>query len=353
MKKKKSMALQTKCEKKEKELAEVLQDQESRNTVLEQQKDQLCTAQKSVETLLTEKVDLLSMVDRLKSLVSSKDEEVLLLADSKLSLQVLLSGAQNRVVKLQDALAKEKEVSKSCLRQKEIELNSLKTEVAELGDQLRLASEAKIELDLLCASNEESMKLLQAENVRLQLLHRATEEDLVAAKRRGDKYKEVCREIETRKGELEERLRELSKLAKQDAVQVEYLTTQLSEMKEQMDRWRSKCEAIESAWAQFQDVVETYELEVRVLEQQKQATQSEVEKLTEAVTKSLGHQNHRQKISYLRRILEERSHYKQELALKQAIIEGLEKKICKLDKQNSVVVLPKPPLKENVEPSVV
>ncbi|KAH6943873.1 hypothetical protein HPB50_000204 [Hyalomma asiaticum] len=135
---------------------------------------------------------------------------------------------------------------------------------------------------------------------------------LRAASHRADKYKCVCSELDRQKRELCDQLKQVSEeLTQVKDEQVSNLNEQLNSMAADAERWKASFEALQMRVAPFQEQLELYEMEKKLLEKRNEATESELSKLHKKVSEVMGHQNHRQKIHYLSNLLKERHEFKQ------------------------------------------
>ncbi|XP_065280617.1 hyaluronan mediated motility receptor-like isoform X2 [Dermacentor albipictus] len=208
---------------------------------------------------------------------------------------------------------------------------------------------------------KEKAEVLSCENRRRDEELTNCTQQLEAAVLRADKYKCVCSELDRQRRELRDQLKQLSEeLAQVKDEQMNNLTEQLNSMAAEAERWKASFEALQMRVSPFQEQLELYELEKQLLERRNEATESELAKLHGKVSEMMGHQNHKQKIRYLSKLLKERDEYKKELyALRQKTLKQT-KEIARLEVQLSQKlkqgqkslfdqsakenVLPKPPM---------
>ncbi|XP_075524668.1 uncharacterized protein LOC142557013 isoform X1 [Dermacentor variabilis] len=208
---------------------------------------------------------------------------------------------------------------------------------------------------------KEKAEVLSCENRRRDEELTNCTQQLEAAVLRADKYKCVCSELDRQRRELRDQLKQLSEeLAQVKDEQVNNLTEQLNSMAADAERWKASFEALQIRVSPFQEQLELYELEKQLLERRNEATESELSKLHGKVSEMMGHQNHKQKIRYLSKLLKERDEYKKELyTLRQKTLKQT-KEIARLEVQLSQKlkqgqkslfdqsakenVLPKPPM---------
>ncbi|CAN7991745.1 unnamed protein product, partial [Ixodes hexagonus] len=74
-------------------------------------------------------------------------------------------------------------------------------------------------------------------------------------------------------------------------------------------RWRCNYELLLARVAPFQEQLELYEIEKNLLEQKNQTTEARLSELNKTFSQIMGHQNHKQKIHYLSKVMDERKQY--------------------------------------------
>ncbi|XP_049511900.1 hyaluronan mediated motility receptor-like isoform X4 [Dermacentor silvarum] len=338
--------------------------------------------------------------DMLKELVDFGDILTL-----KTSLEERLASALVEVDSLHSSnkeFAKKTSALEDANRVAQDNISELLKEKKQLEESIQSCHEIRngIEVKLSDATRnlniwKEKAEVLSCENRRRDEELADCAQQLKAAVLRADKYKCVCSELDRQKRELRDQLKQLSEELTQvkdemqvaaefyemmvsrlswwlslehflssnwdiHARQVNNLTEQLNSTAADAERWKTSFEALQMRVSPFQEQLELYELEKQLLERRNEATESELSKLHEKVSKMMGHQNHKQKIRYLSNLLKERDDFKKELyTLRQKTLKQT-KEIVRLELQLSQKlkqgqkglfdhsakenVLPKPPM---------
>ncbi|XP_039631708.1 hyaluronan mediated motility receptor [Polypterus senegalus] len=87
----------------------------------------------------------------------------------------------------------------------------------------------------------------------------------------------------------------------------------LSELQNEREKWKTRYEELYSKVKPFQQQLDAFEAERKALLNENGAAQEEMNKLSDAYAKLLGHQNQKQKIKHVVKLKEENLHLKQEI----------------------------------------
>ncbi|NWR57074.1 HMMR protein, partial [Bucorvus abyssinicus] len=108
-----------------------------------------------------------------------------------------------------------------------------------------------------------------------------------------------------------------------------------SSLKEELKTWRNLYEDLHNKTKPFQQQLDAFEAEKNALLNEHGAAQEELNKLSDAYAKLLGHQNQKQKIKHVMKLKEENTHLKQEVSKLRALLakekqssRDLQEKLC-------------------------
>ncbi|NXI73124.1 HMMR protein, partial [Anseranas semipalmata] len=192
-----------------------------------------------------------------------------------------------------------------------LENTSLQEQVADLKkinqDNLQLLQEAEYTKD---KAKEECARMLLEAQTKLALkeaeAERTKESCLAQMTKLQEKMKEQTEDL-NRKLEVERSRKTIN----------EDVT---SSLKEEIKTWRNLYEDLHKKTKPFQQQLDAFEAEKNALLNEHGATQEELNKLSDAYVKLLGHQNQKQKIKHVMKLKEENTHLKQDVSKLRALL---------------------------------
>ncbi|NXG78206.1 HMMR protein, partial [Baryphthengus martii] len=196
------------------------------------------------------------------------------------------------------------------IRNLKLENTSLREEVANLKktseDNLQLLQEAEYTKN---KAKEECARMILEVQTKLALKEAETE-----------RTKESCLAQVTK---LEEKLEKQTEDLKTFEVERARKTVNddvMSSLKEEIKTWRNLYEDLYNKTKPFQQQLDAYEAEKNALLNEHGAAQEELNKLSDAYAKLLGHQNQKQKIKHVMKLKEENTHLKQNVSKLRALL---------------------------------
>ncbi|OXB80927.1 UNVERIFIED_CONTAM: hypothetical protein H355_006010 [Colinus virginianus] len=192
-----------------------------------------------------------------------------------------------------------------------LENSSLQEQVADLKktceDNLQLLREAEYTKN---KAEEEFARMILDAQTKLALKEAEAE-----------RTKESCLIQVT---ELQEKLEELTEELKKKSV-VEQSRKAVDEdvtssLKEEIKTWRHLYEELHNKTKPFQQQLDAFEAEKNALLNEHGAAQEELNKLSEAYAKLLGHQNQKQKIKHVMKLKEDNTHLQQDISKLRALL---------------------------------
>ncbi|NXY86566.1 HMMR protein, partial [Alcedo cyanopectus] len=366
---------------KEKELSETRGKILSMNAEIEDLKEENGLKEQEHQKLLQKHEEVVSQLQQAEESSKSVHQKLLEFQDEVTSerrlLEEELNGAMKELNKLHakekkaDTLVKrlEQEIKSQALElaQMETKLKGKNAELEKISDMhssavLQIQEEHGTVLQQLRerVAELESYKKTTAEEIsHLQLENKSLQEEISNQKRIGQDNLQLLQEAECRKNEAKEecarmllevqtklalkeaeteRLRESylaqvtelqEQLEKQteelEELQVERLRENtnedfMSNLKEEIKTWRNLYEELHNKTKPFQQQLDAYEAEKNALLNEHGAAQEELNKLSDAYAKLLGHQNQKQKIKHVMKLKEENTHLKQDVSKLRALL---------------------------------
>ncbi|NXL66584.1 HMMR protein, partial [Chordeiles acutipennis] len=192
-----------------------------------------------------------------------------------------------------------------------LENTSLQEEVANLKkigqDNLQLLQEAEHTKN---KAKEECARMLLEVQTKLALKEAETE-----------RTKESCLAQMTKLQEkLEEQTEDLRRKLEVERSRKIVNEDVTSSLKEEIKTWRNLYEDLHNKTKPFQQQLDAFEAEKNVLLNEHGAAQEELNKLSDAYAKLLGHQNQKQKIKHVMKLKEENTHLKQDVSKLRALL---------------------------------
>ncbi|NXO40149.1 HMMR protein, partial [Locustella ochotensis] len=192
-----------------------------------------------------------------------------------------------------------------------MESTSLREEVANLKkvgqENLQLLQEAE---DIKNKANEECARMLLEVQTKLALKEAETE-----------KTKESCLAQMTKLQEqLEEQTEDLKRELEAERSRKSVSEDVTSSLEKEIKTWRKLYEDLHNKVKPFQQQLDAFEAEKNMLLEEHGAAQEELNKLSDAYAKLLGHQNMKQKIKHVMKLKEDNAHLKQDVSKLRALL---------------------------------
>ncbi|KFV75366.1 Hyaluronan mediated motility receptor, partial [Struthio camelus australis] len=344
-----------------------------KKTLLEEQEHQ---------NLLQKQEEILSQLQQERESSASMHQKLLEfqeeVTNERLLLEEELKGAMNELDKLH---AKEKKAEK-LVRRLEQEIKSRAFELAQMEEKLKgknaeleriseMHSSAVLQIqeehsNTLCklgktiAEFESYKKTIGEEITSLKLQNTSLQEEVANLKKIGKDNLQLLQEAEYTKNKAKEEcarmlleaqtklalkeaeiertkescLAQMTKLQEKMEVQTADLRKSLeversrkninedvtSSLKEEIKSWRTLYEDLHNKAKPFQQQLDAFEAEKNALLNEHGAAQEELNKLSDAYAKLLGHQNQKQKIKHVMKLKEENTHLKQDVSKLRALL---------------------------------
>lgn len=192
-----------------------------------------------------------------------------------------------------------------------LENTSLREEVASLKkvgqENLQLLQEAEYNKN---KANEECARMLLEVQTKLALKEAETE-----------RTKESCLAQMTKLQEkLEEQTEDLKRELEAERSRKTISEDVTSSLKEEIKTWCKLYEDLRNKVKPFQQQLDAFEAEKNALLEEHGAAQEELNKLSDAYAKLLGHQNMKQKIKHVMKLKEDNTHLKQDVSKLRALL---------------------------------
>ncbi|KFU92858.1 Hyaluronan mediated motility receptor, partial [Chaetura pelagica] len=367
---------------KEKELSESRGKFLSMNAELDDLKKRISLEEQKHQTLLQKHEEMVSQLQQEKESSASMNQKLQEFQDEVTRERHFLEEELNDTMnELNQLHAKEKKAEKLVKRLEQeiksqaLELQQMEEELkgknAELEQIKEMHSNAVLQIqeqhsNTLCklgetvAEFERYKKTISEEIHSLKLEKTSLQEEVANLKKTGEdnlkllqeaehtknKAKEECArmllELQTKLALKEaeiERTKEsyfaqVTKLQEELEEQTEHLKRELkversrktidedvtSSLKEEIKTWRNLYEDLHNKAKPFQQQLDAFEAEKNALLNEHGAAQEELNKLSDAYAKLLGHQNQKQKIKHVMKLKEENTHLKQDVSKLRALL---------------------------------
>nr|XP_009688584.1 PREDICTED: hyaluronan mediated motility receptor [Struthio camelus australis] len=293
-----------------------------KKTLLEEQEHQ---------NLLQKQEEILSQLQQERESSASMHQKLLEfqeeVTNERLLLEEELKGAMNELDKLH---AKEKKAEK-LVRRLEQEIKSRAFELAQMEEKLKgknaeleriseMHSSAVLQIqeehsNTLCklgktiAEFESYKKTIGEEITSLKLQNTSLQEEVANLKKIGKDNLQLLQEAEYTKNK-----------AKEECARKNINEDVTSSLKEEIKSWRTLYEDLHNKAKPFQQQLDAFEAEKNALLNEHGAAQEELNKLSDAYAKLLGHQNQKQKIKHVMKLKEENTHLKQDVSKLRALL---------------------------------
>ncbi|NXC99952.1 HMMR protein, partial [Certhia familiaris] len=188
-----------------------------------------------------------------------------------------------------------------------LENTSLRDEVSNLKkagqENLQLLQEAEYTKN---QANEECARMLLEVQTKLALKEAETE-----------RTKESCLAQVTK---LQEQIEDLKRQLEAERSRKTVSEDVTSSLKKEIKTWRKLYEDLHNKVKPFQQQLDAFEAEKNALLEEHGAAQEELNKLSDAYAKLLGHQNMKQKIKHVMKLKEDNGHLKQDVSKLRALL---------------------------------
>ncbi|NXI39513.1 HMMR protein, partial [Galbula dea] len=220
----------------------------------------------------------------------------------------------NTLCKLEKTVAEFKSYKKAIAEEicsLKLENTSLKEEVANLRkigqDNLQLLQEAEYTKNKV---KEEYARMLSEVQTKLAL------KEAEAERTRESFLAQIAKLEEKLEEQTEDLKRELEVERSRKAINEDMA----SSLREEIKMWCNRYEELHNKTKPFQEQLDAFEAEKNALLNEHGAAQEELNKLSDAYAKLLGHQNQKQKIKHVMKLKEENTHLKQDVSKLRALL---------------------------------
>ncbi|XP_068816079.1 hyaluronan mediated motility receptor isoform X2 [Struthio camelus] len=316
---------------KEKESSESRGEHLSMIAEIEDLKKKTLLEEQEHQNLLQKQEEILSQLQQERESSASMHQKLLEfqeeVTNERLLLEEELKGAMNELDKLH---AKEKKAEK-LVRRLEQEIKSRAFELAQMEEKLKgknaeleriseMHSSAVLQIqeehsNTLCklgktiAEFESYKKTIGEEITSLKLQNTSLQEEVANLKKIGKDNLQLLQEAEYTKNK-----------AKEECARKNINEDVTSSLKEEIKSWRTLYEDLHNKAKPFQQQLDAFEAEKNALLNEHGAAQEELNKLSDAYAKLLGHQNQKQKIKHVMKLKEENTHLKQDVSKLRALL---------------------------------
>uniref|UniRef100_A0A663MTA9 Hyaluronan mediated motility receptor n=1 Tax=Athene cunicularia TaxID=194338 RepID=A0A663MTA9_ATHCN len=307
---------------KEQELLETRGKFLSMNAEIEDLKKKISLDEQEQQKLLQKHEKIVSQLQQEKESSALMHQKLLEFQDEvtseRLLLEEELSDTMNELNKLH---AKEKKAEK-LVKRLEQEIKSQALELAQMEVKLKGFKAIAEEIQSLKLENtslqEMVVNLKKIGQDNLQLLQ---ETKLALKEAETERTKESCLAQMT---ELQEKLKEQNEdLKRKLELEISRKTINegvISNLKEEMKTWCNLYKDLYNKTKPFQQQLDAFEAEKNALLNEHGAAQEELNKLSDAYAKLLGHQNQKQKIKHVMKLKEDNMHLKQDVSKLRALL---------------------------------
>ncbi|XP_027758349.1 hyaluronan mediated motility receptor isoform X2 [Empidonax traillii] len=195
-----------------------------------------------------------------------------------------------------------------CLKLENTSLQEAVADLKKVGQEnLQLLQEAEYAKN---KAKEECARMLLEAQTKLALKEAETE-----------RTKESClAQITKLEEKLEEQTEELKRELEAERSRNSINEDKISSLKKEIETWYNLYEDLYNKTKPFQQQLNAFEAEKNAILQEHGAAQEELNKLSDAYAKLLGHQNQKQKIKHVMKLKEENNHLKQDISKLRALL---------------------------------
>ncbi|NWI75850.1 HMMR protein, partial [Dryoscopus gambensis] len=354
---------------KEKELSETKEQFLSMNAETEDLKKKIDLMEQEHQKLLQKHEEVISQLQQEKESSASMQQKLLEFEDEVTSERHLLEEELNDTMKELNKLhAKEKKAEK-LVKRLEQEIKSQGLELTQMEEKLKGSAVLQIQeehsntlqkLGKIVADFESYKKTSAEEICNFKMENTSLREEVANLKKVGQENLQLLQEAEYTKTKANEEyarmllevqtklalkeaetertkescLAQMTKLQEKLEEQTEDLKRELeaersrktinedvtSSLKKEIQTWRKLYEDLHNKVKPFQQQLDAFEAEKNVLLEEHGAAQEELNKLSNAYAKLLGHQNMKQKIKHVMKLKEDNAHLKQDVSKLRALL---------------------------------
>ncbi|NXF16515.1 HMMR protein, partial [Rhodinocichla rosea] len=256
-------------------------------------------------------LELTQMKEELKGKNAELEQIKAMHSSAVLKIQEEHSNTLQELAKMTADFESYKKTSTEEICSFKLENSSLREEIAELKkadqDNLQLLQEAEYTKN---QANEEYARMLLEVQTKLALKEAETE-----------RTKESCLAQMTKLQEkLEEQTEDLKRELEAERSRKTISEDVTSSLKKEIQTWRQLYEDLHNKVKPFQQQLDAFEAEKNALLEEHGAAQEQLNKLSDAYAKLLGHQNMKQKIKHVMKLKEDNVHLKQDVSKLRALL---------------------------------
>uniref|UniRef100_A0A8C3V204 Hyaluronan-mediated motility receptor C-terminal domain-containing protein n=1 Tax=Catharus ustulatus TaxID=91951 RepID=A0A8C3V204_CATUS len=361
---------------KEKELSEAKGQFLSMNAEIEDLKKKIYLVEQEHQKLLQKHQEVISQLQQEKESSASMQQKLLEFEDEVTSERHLLKEELNDAMKELNKLHVKEKKAENLVKRLEQEIKSQDLELAQMKEELKgknleleqikamhssavlkIQEEHSNTLQKLgkTVADFESYKKTSSEEISsFKLENTSLQEEVASLKKIGQENLQLIQEAEYNKNKTNEEcarmlleiqtklalkeaetertkescLAEITKLQEKFEEQTEVLKSELeaersrktisedvtSNLKKEIETWRKLYEDLHNKVKPFQQQLDAFEAEKNALLEEHGAAQEELNKLSDAYAKLLGHQNMKQKIKHVMKLKEDNAHLKQDVS---------------------------------------
>ncbi|NXD39480.1 HMMR protein, partial [Copsychus sechellarum] len=367
---------------KEKELSEAKGQFLSMNAEIEDLKKKFDLVEQEHQKLLQKHQEVISQLQQEKESSASMQQKLLEFEDEVTSERHLLQEELNATMKELNKLHVKEKKAEKLVKQLEQEIKSQDLELAQMKEELKGKNAELEQIKAMHSSavlkiqeeysntlqklgktiaDFESFKKTTAEEIcSFKLENTSLQEEVASLKKVGQENLQLLQEAEYNKNKANEEcarmlievrtklalkeaeterakescLAQMTKLQEKFEEQTEDLKRELeaersrktisedvtSSLKEEIKTWRKLYEDLHNKVKPFQQQLDAFEAEKNALLEEHGAAQEELNKLSNAYAKLLGHQNMKQKIKHVMKLKEDNAHLKQDVSKLRALL---------------------------------
>ncbi|XP_058704329.1 hyaluronan mediated motility receptor isoform X2 [Poecile atricapillus] len=316
---------------KDKELSEAKGHFQSMNAEIEDLKKKNDLVEQEHQKLLQKHEEIISQLQQEKELSASMQQKLLEFEDEVTSERHLLEEELNGTMKELNKLHVKEKKAEKLVKQLEQEIKSQGLELTQMEEELKGKN---AELEQIKAMHSSAVLKIQEE-------HSNTLENLGKTIAAFESYKktsaeEIC-SLKLENTSLREEVANLKKVGQENLQllqEAEYTKNKANEecarktisedvtssLKKEIKTWRKLYEDLHNKVKPFQQQLDAFEAEKNALLEEHGVAQEELNKLSDAYAKLLGHQNMKQKIKHVMKLKEDNTHLKQDVSKLRALL---------------------------------
>ncbi|XP_032929521.1 hyaluronan mediated motility receptor isoform X2 [Catharus ustulatus] len=310
---------------KEKELSEAKGQFLSMNAEIEDLKKKIYLVEQEHQKLLQKHQEVISQLQQEKESSASMQQKLLEFEDEVTSERHLLKEELNDAMKELNKLHVKEKKAENLVKRLEQEIKSQDLELAQMKEELKGKN---LELEQIKAMHSSAVLKIQEEHSNtlqklgktvadfesykktsseeissFKLENTSLQEEVASLKKIGQENLQLIQEAEYNKNKTNEEC--ARKTISEDVT---------SNLKKEIETWRKLYEDLHNKVKPFQQQLDAFEAEKNALLEEHGAAQEELNKLSDAYAKLLGHQNMKQKIKHVMKLKEDNAHLKQDVS---------------------------------------